>query len=245
MENTMNAVVQAPAASTEQKLFVTVPAVTFPDGSIEPSFQVATYLTSKGEDGTPTISASAAPWVEINYHDAVAAAAGAGLALITERQYLAMAIDIASVAANWSGGAVGEGDLKQGLHNDDFDEAQAGDVVPKDADEDRWFTLSNGDRICDAAGNAYSWVFDNVQGDEQGLLKDEFQANSPSIATAPFPSMKRGMGWRPSAGAGWSGVALVRGGCWDDGDYAGGFRLGYTVPRHSRDFVGFRCTKPA
>ncbi len=241
----MNAVAQAPAASIAQKLFATVPAVTFPDGSVEPSFQVATYLTSKGEDGAPTISASAAPWVEINYHDAVAAAAGAGLALITERQYLALAIDIASVAANWTGGAVGEGSLKQGLRNGDFDAAQAGDVVPESADEDRWFTLSNGDRICDASGNALSWVFDNVQGDEKGLLKGEFQADSISITTAPFPSMKRGMGWRPSAGDGRSGVALVRGGFWVDGDSAGVFYLSYPDPRYSLDFVGFRCTKPA
>jgi hypothetical protein len=242
--NTATSAETTALASAAAALFATVPAVTFPDGSIEPSFQVATYLTSKGEDGTPTISASAAPWVEINYHDAVAAAAGAGLALITERQYLAMAIDIASVAANWSDGAVGEGDLKQGLRNGDFNEAQAGDVVPKDADEDRWFTLSNGDRICDAAGNSYSWVFDNVQGDEQGLLKDEFQADSLSITTAPHPSMERGMGWRQRAGGGWSGGALVRGGYWDDGDSAGVFLLGYAGPRNSCDGVGFRCTKP-
>ncbi|RFP32452.1 hypothetical protein [Duganella sp. BJB476] len=241
----MNAVVQDPAASIEQKLFVTVPAVTFPDGSIESSFQVATYLTSKGEDGAATISASTAPWVKINYHDAVAAAAGAGLALITERQYLALAIDIASVAVNWTGGAVHEGNLKQGLRNGDFDEAQAGDVVPDDADEDRWFTLSNGERICDVAGNAYSWVFDNVQGDEKGLIKDEFQADSLSIAAAPFPSMKRGMGWRPSAGDGWSGNALIRGGYWLDGGVAGVFLLGYAHPRDSYGDVGFRCTKPA
>ncbi len=225
-------------------LFVTVPAVTFPDGSVEPSFQMATYLTGKGADGTATISASAAPWVEINYHDAVAVAAGAGLALITERQYLALAIDIASVAANWTGGAVGEGDLKQGLRNGDFDEAQAGDVVPDSADEDRWFTLSNGERICDAAGNAYSWVFDNVQGDAQGLMVGEFQEDSLSINAAPFKSLERGMGWFPRAGAAWSGRALVRGGYWVVGDYAGVFGLGYASPRGSDDNVGFRCTKP-
>lgn len=243
----MNTATSAETASLAgaTDLFITVPAVTFPDGSVEPSFQVAQYLTSKGENGSVTISASAAPWVEINYHDAVSAAARAGLALITERQYVALAIDIASVAENWTGGAVGEGDLKQGLRNGDFDEAQAGDVVHEDADEDRWFTLSNGERICDAAGNAYSWVFDNVQGDAQGLMADEFKADSLSITTAPFPSMKRGMGWRPSAGGGWSGFALVRGGCWGDGVDAGVFDLGCAGPRGSGGCVGFRCTKSA
>lgn len=226
-------------------LFATVPAVTFPDGSVEPSFQVAVYLTSKDENGTAVISPSLAPHVDISYHDAVAEAAGAGLALITERQYLAMALDIASVPSNWTGGAVGEGELKQGLRNGDFDEAQAGAVVPESADEDRWFTLSNGDRVCDASGNAYSWVFDNVQGDGKGLMAGEFAADSLSITCAPFPSMKRGMGWRPSAGSGWSGDALLRGGYWDDGDFAGVFVLGCAFPRGSDDVVGFRCTKPA
>jgi hypothetical protein len=242
--NTATSAETTALASAVTALFATVPAVTFPDGSVEPSFQVATYLTSKGEDGVPTISASAAPWVEINYHDAVAAAAGAGLALITERQYLALAIDIASVAANWTGGAVGEGDLKQGLRNGDFDAAQAGDVVSEAADEDRWFTLSNGERICDAAGNAYSWVFDNVQGDAKGLMAGEFQADSLSITAAPFPSLERGVGWIPKAGYGWSGLALIRGGFWRDGVGAGVFFLCYARPRFSGDDVGFRCTKP-
>jgi hypothetical protein len=243
--NTATSAETVALASAVAALFATVPAVTFPDGSVEPSFQVATYLTSKGEDGSAVISASAAPWVEINYHDAVAAAAGAGLALITERQYLALAIDIASVAANWTGGAVGEGDLKQGLRKGGYDEAQPGDVVPEDADEDRWFTLSNGERICDASGNALSWVFDNVQGDEQGLMKDEFQADSLSITTPPFPSLERGVGLYPKAGYGWSGYALIRGGCWRDGGDAGVFRLGYVRPSGARGYVGFRCTKPA
>jgi hypothetical protein len=243
--NTATSAETTALASAVAALFATVPAVTFPDGTVEPSFQVATYLTNKGKDGAATISASAAPWVEINYHDAVAAAAGAGLALITERQYLALAIDIASVAANWTGGAVGEGNLKQGLRKGNYDEAQAGDVVSEDADEDRWFTLSNGERICDAAGNAYSWVFDNVQGDAKGLMAGEFQADSLSIAAAPFPSSERGVGWIPKAGYGWSGLALVRGGYWNVGDDAGVFDLGCTRPRYSRGGVGFRCTKPA
>jgi len=226
-------------------MFVTVPAVTLPDGSVEPSFQIAQYLTSKADDGSATISAGAAPWVEIDYHEATAAAAAAGLALITERQYLALAIDIASVGANWTGGAVGDGDLKQGLRKDNFEEAQAGDVVSDDSSEDRWFVLSNGARVCDAAGNAYTWIRDNVQGDEQGLMTGEFKADSLSITCAPFPRLERGVGWIPRAGAGWSGSALVRGGCWFDGDGAGVFRLSCTVPRFSRGVVGFRCTKPA
>jgi len=224
--------------------FATVPEVTLPSGIVVPSFQVARYLTGKSADGTLLIASDAAPYVEISYHDAIAAACGAGLALITELQYLALAHDIASVAANWTGGAVGEGDLKQGLRNGEFDEAQPASVVSESPDEDRHFVLSNGEIIDDVAGNACSWVFDNVQGDDQGILKAPFADDSISLTTAPYPSRERGTGWRPGAGAAWSGYALIRGGYWDGGDYAGVFRLSYARPGDADDYVGFRCTKP-
>jgi hypothetical protein len=223
--------------------FVTVPATTLPGGHIEPSFEVGRYLCSKGAGGAAVIDAALPPWVSINYADARAACTAAGFNLITERQALALAINIAGVAANWTGGAVGEGSLHQGLRNDSVDSAQPGDFVPADADEQRWFELSNGERICDAAGNAFSWVFDNVQGDEQGLVAHAFAADSPSIASAPHASLERGVGWRPDAGRDWSGCALFRGGCFLSGDYAGVFRLGGGWPDGAYVLVGFRCTK--
>ena len=231
------------AGPATQSIFVTVPEVTLPGGVVVPSFQVGQYLASKGADGLAAVSAEGAPWVKINYRDAVAAASAAGLALITELQYLAIAHDIANQGANWTGGAGGVGKLKQGLREGSVDEAQPGAYIPEDADEDRWFVLSNGARICDVAGNAYSWVFDNVQGDEHGLVAEAFSSDSPSSATAPFPSMTSGMGWRPGAGMNRSGHALLRGGCWSDGGFAGVFNLGCTHPGGDLDHVGFRCTK--
>ena len=241
----MNAVTENTSAAVPQALstFVTVPATTLPGGHIEPSFQVGRYLCSKSSAGTAVIDATLAPWVNINYADARAACAAAGFKLITERQAMALAVNIAGVAANWTGGAVGEGSLRQGLRNDSVDSAQPGDFVPADADEQRWFELSNGERICDAAGNAFSWVFDNVQGDEQGLVARAFAADSPSITSAPYPSLERGVGWRPAAGRDWSGDALFRGGCFGSEDNAGVFYLGGDWPGGARDLVGFRCTK--
>ncbi len=241
--NQASAVESNAVLAAEQSVFVTVPAVTLPNGHIEPSFQVGQYFCSMGAAGLVVVTAAGAPLVDITYYESVAACIAAGFALITETQALAIAFDIAGVAANWTSGTVGVGKLKQGLRNGEVDEAQPGTYVPEDSDEDRWFTLSNGERICDAAGNLFGWIFDNVQGDERGVIARAFFADSPSIATAPHPSMSYGMGWRPDAGRDGSGNALIRGGCWNDGDRAGVFGLDYGWPDFALDYVGFRCTK--
>ncbi len=230
-------------AAVEQSLFVTVPDVTLPNGVIVPSFQVGQYLCSENDDGKAVVTATGTPWVDINYYDAKEACEAAGFKLITELQCLAIAHDIANVGKNWTGGAVGVGNLKQGLRNDTVDEAQAGDYVPDDADEGRWFELSNGERICDASGNAFTWVFDDVQGDSDGLIAKPFADDSPSLTTAPYPSMEKGTGWRPNAGRDWSGYALVRGGYWGSVDFAGAFYLDRDWPDGEGGDIGFRCTK--
>jgi hypothetical protein len=225
--------------------FVPVPETTLPNGTVVPAFRVAQYFASEGLDGKAIISESAVPWVEIDYHDTRKACEHSGFGLLTELQALAIAHDVANVAANWTGGAVGEGSLIQGLRNESVDEAQAGDYVPPDEDERRWFVLSNGSRVCDVAGNLYTWIFDNVQGDEHGIVAKAFAADSPSITTAHYPSMEKGTGWQPRAGSDWSGSALVRGGFWRSGDGAGVFRLGLDWPGDGGDYLGFRCTLPA
>lgn len=228
---------------SNNNLFVTVPTITLPNGVTVPSFQVGQYLCAKGEDGAAVVSATAAPWVRINYAEAGQACTAIGGKLITELQYLAIAHDIAAQGINWTGGKVGVGGVFQGLHQGHVDVAQPGDFVSNDESERRWHQLSNGEKVFDFAGNAYSWVFDDVQGDEQGLVARAFAEESPSIATAPHPCMENGMGWRPDAGSNWSGGALVRGGFWDDEDGAGVFYLGIGWPGSRVGFIGFRCTK--
>lgn len=223
---------QAEPAVTDQQedMFVPVPETLLPNGAVVPAFHVAKYFSSRSDDGHVAVSASATPWTRINYFDAVAAAEASGLKLITELQALAIAHDIANQGINWTGGAVGEGKLKQGLRKWSVDKAQAGDFISSDADEDRWFTLSNGSQICDAAGNLFTWIFDDVQGDERGIVAKPFAETSPSITTSPFPSMQKGAGWQPDSGFDWSGAALIRGGCWYSGDHAGAFRLDVDWP---------------
>src|ERR1019366_2944319 len=119
------------------------------------SFEVGQYICSRTEDGKAAVTATGTPWVEINYHDARKVCGVAGFKLITELQFLAIAHDIAGQDINWTGGKVGEGNLFQGIHKWNVEAAQAGDYLPPDEEERRWFELSNGARILDLAGNAY------------------------------------------------------------------------------------------
>ena len=230
----------APATVISATGFVTVPETTLPNGLVVPAFQVSQFHIAKGEDGKPTVNEQLVPWTEIDFAGAKEQCAALGGQLIRETQALALAWNVFNVAANWSGGAVGEGTLNMGLHDDyDLDEAPTG-VYEQ---QKRGFLLSNGETVFDVAGLVYSWVFDDVQGDDEGLVAKAFAEDSPSIATAPYPSCEKGMGWRPNAGANWSGYALVRGGRWFSGSRAGVFYLGYGWPDYGYVYVGFRCTK--
>lgn len=229
-------------APVSTNLFVTIPETTLPGGLVVPAFRVGQFFTSKGADGKAVVTADGTPWTRINYHEAREACVTAGFALLTETQALAIAWNVSQQDANWTGGKVGEGSLFQGLRNNTVDGAQPGTYVPSDLDEQRWFVLSNGERICDVAGNIYGWIFDNIQGDENGIIARDFAVDSPSITTAPYASDTHGMGdyevWD------WSGRALVRGGCWYSVSFAGAFYLCGDWPDGRFDGVGFRCTSP-
>jgi hypothetical protein len=232
-------------ASTEAAidLFVTVPETTLPNGQVVPSFQVGQYLCSLAADGKAAVTAEGEPFVEVDYDTARRACANAGYALITETQALALAYNVSQVAANWIGGVVGVGSLKQGLRYSTY-EGKPGSFVSDNADEDRWFVLSNGERVCDVAGNLFTWVFDDVQGNDRGIVARAFTPESSSVSTSPYASREKGAGWQPSKTADWSGGALFRGGYWCSEAYAGVFHLGFGWPDYRGDDVGFRCTKP-
>jgi len=232
-------------AVIEANLFTNVPEVTLPNGTVVHAFRVGTYLCSKGDDDRPIVVADRAPWVSINFHDTVKALKAADLSLLTGTQSLAIAWDIYNQPENWTGGKVGEGKVFQGLHKWTVSSAQAGTYESPDADERRWHMLSNGEKIWDFAGNAYTWLFDDIHGNpETGIINQPMPADSPYLAIPPHPSMGKGMGWRPDGERDWSGDALVRGGCWYSGDLAGVFRLDYVWPGNGSGGVGFRCTKP-
>jgi len=235
----MNAPEKLPAATRD--LFVSVPETILPGGRVVPAFKVGQFLTSQNAKGKAAITAEGAPWVRINYHEARKAADEAGYKLITDSQALALAYQVAAQDSNWTGGKVGTGKLFQGFRKGTSVCAAVGDFEPADPDERRWFILPNGERIYDVAGNAYTWVEDDTQGDAKGLIAKPFTANSPSIVI-PYPAEDKGQGWTPRVGADWSGLALIRGGCWFSGSDAGAFYLSSDWPVCRYDLVGFRCT---
>jgi len=234
---------EAADAATTGDQFITVPETTLPCGTVVPSFQVGQYAASKSSDGKAVITADGKPWTSINFENAKQACLDAGYSLITETQWLAIAHNVVNVDANWTKGKVGEGKLFRGIRKGNVSEAQAGDFDPTDKKERRWLTLSNGEKICDMNGNVFSWIFDDLHGDEKGVINKPFDTKDPSISTAPYPSLEKGMGWRPDCARNWSGGALFRGGYWGSDDAAGVFRLSYDWPGYDGYRVGFRCTK--
>ncbi len=228
-----------PAASSyfppPEEQLVVVPEVTLPNGTTVPSFKVSQYHCSQSEDGSP--------WVNISYDDARKVCQEAGMSLITELQALAIAHDIVQQDINWTGGKVGMGKVFQGLHKETVEGPQGRDFLSSDPEERRWHELSNGSRIYDFAGHVFSWVFDDVQGDENGIVARPFAKDSPSISTSSGLSAAQGIGWAPQAESIVAGDALLRGGCWYSGRHSGVFYLDYGHPGYDGGSLGFRCTK--
>lgn len=222
--------------------FVTVLETTLPNGTVVPAFKVGKYACSQSDIGSAMITADRKPWHSINFHNAKKACTESGYALITELQYLAIAYQITQQDINWTSGKVGEGEIYRGIHKGNLNEAQDGHYESDDPTERRWHELANGERVYDFSGNIYSWVFDDVQGDENGIIAKPFEADSATKTTAPYGNREHGIG-DTSTGRDWSGYALVRGGYWRSDDRAGVFRLFRDWPGYGNFSVGFRCTK--
>jgi hypothetical protein len=242
-QSTSEAVAPSINSILEHHQFVAIPPATLPNGQLVPAFLVGKYLSAIDAAGAVIVSESAVPSVRISYHAARKACADSGLAMLTLAQSTALAINVAGMAENWSGGQVGEGKLMQGLHLGTARGAVDGKFESEKAAERRGFMLSTGDVIFDVAGHLYTWLFDDVQGDANGVVAGPFAAGSPAVV-APFPSLKKGMGWYPDADDDWSRYALLRGGCWCSSSDAGVFRLNLDSPGDGRNGVGFRCTQP-
>lgn len=229
-------------AVAASSIFITVPDVTLPSGRVVPSFLAAKYLSSRGAGGIAQSTEDGKPWVEISYHEARRTCADAGYDPLFETRALAIAYDISQQDINWTGGKVGEGKIFQGIHKGNVGEAQPATYESDNVEERRWHQLSNGERIYDFSGNVFTWIFDDVQGDADGIT-GKIAGNSISLTTAPFPSQEKGIGWYPEGGCNWSGLALLRGGFWGSCSRAGVFDLCGGGPGDRGGYVGFRCTK--
>jgi hypothetical protein len=233
---------QIAAYASLESEFITVPEVTLLDGTVVPSFRVGKYHCAKVE-GKLVVSAALEPVVHINYYDSVVLCQASGYKLITDTQIMAIAHDIARQGINWTGGEVGKGELIKGLHKASVRGVQTGEYESNDPAERRWHQLSNGEVIFDFSGHLYSWVYDDVQGNEDGIIARKFAMDSISLQ-APYPSMTNGVGWYPDAGTNWSGRAILRGSSWHSRVKAGVCRLRNIWPRDGYGYVGIRCTYP-
>lgn len=222
--------------------YIEIPDTTLPNGSVVPSFVVGQYYCSKASGGKATVSPIDLPWVDITYEEAAIACKRSGGSLITERQCLAIATRIAADPRNWIGG-VESGTLKQGLHNGSVSSPQPGNYTPPDPIEDRWFYVTDNDKICDFAGNIFGWAFDDVQGNRTGVIDRAISAQSISITSAPFPSLQRGMGKMAEPGYDWEGMVMARGGGVNGGDNTGVFRMRACWPTERFDHIGFRMVR--
>lgn len=224
--------------------YITVPGRTLCNGVVVPEFKVMAYPAAMGEAGVPVSVPDLKPWVNVSYYRAKEVSEKAGLGLLRESQAIALVHDIIEQDENWTGGKVGEGRLYGGLHKDSVSGPQAGDYEPTDPEERTWYVLSSGQRIYHWSGNVCEWIFDDLHGDENGIIAERFEKGDPSI-TCPYSPMEKGIGWYPEAGDDWSGDAPVRGGNWSDGAGAGAFYLNsYTPTSTGYNSVGFRCTRP-
>lgn len=235
----------APAAKPMVEVdpdFIQYPDSTLPCGLFVPAFKYAVRPCTKGTDGRIAFDPSAKPWVNINYNDAVTACAASGFQLSRESQELAIRLDIVKQDINWTGGKVGAGNVYQGIHKDNVSGAQPANYESSNPEERSWHQLSTGHKVYGLAGNIWTWTHDDIQGNDKGLA-GKIAADSPSLTTAPYPSLKNGMGWRPDGALDWSGHALIRGGYWSSRSYSGVFTLFSGSPDSDPDGVGFRCTQ--
>ena len=222
---------------------VNVPATMVGD-TLVPAFRVGQFLCGRGLYDTIQIDSQSVPWTSIPYAEALRVSYECGLALLTERQALAIAQDILRQPVNWTGGAVGVGRLYQGLHQGVVSRPQAATYLPRQQIERRWHVLSNGDIIFDMAGNAYSWIFDDVQGDARGVVARGFAPNSPTTARSEEWPHDIGAGDGPLPGTDYRGEALIRGGHAGSGAVAGIFHFRTHVIERGEYEIGFRVTAP-
>lgn len=154
---------------------------------------------AKNVGGVATSQPGDQPWVNISQNAARTAAEGAcsGCSLITDVQWMTIAMNITSVASNWSGGSVGNGYIYRG-HSDSnpasilaasSNDASAyegtGNSSSSGTDQRRTLTLTNGEVIWDIAGNAWEWTNDTITSGKPGLIGESSSTwkdyNNPNL----------------------------------------------------------------
>ena len=231
-------------------------------------FYVMKYQ-AKNVGSIPTSQAAGTPWVSITQTSAIdtARSLGQGYHLITEAEWMTIAMDTLYIDSNWTGGVVGSGSLYSG-HNDNSptttldastDDSNGyygtGNTAP--SNQRRTLTLSNGEVIWDLAGNVWEWTCAQIIGGDQPTATPGFNWRELTAITrwgALNYSLPTGRGWNSTQGLGkifsdgtstnTTLYGFIRGGCWNSVATAGAFGvLLSNTPSGTFTNVGFRVAK--
>lgn len=234
-------------------------------------FCVAKY-EMKNVGGVATSVATGLPWVGIPRGDFSTTSGGAWKAckdlgaqydLISNAQWQAIARNIESTPSNWSGGAVGSGAFSRGHTDNSPSSALAADANDNNGCvgtgetcsgvlwnfQRRTHKLSNGETIWDLGGNVWEWNRDNYLDlgvnpaisptwEEHTTLSPNNKALFSSLGA--YSSIQN-----IGAVRGGTAGAVMRGGYWGNGWYAGIFSVILSYPTDyvgaDSSLIGFRC----
>jgi len=218
------------------------------------SFCVMKYEAKDDGSGKPVSKPDGTPWVSITQLNAKAKCESIGAHLITENEWLSIVRNLELQASNWTGGAVGSGQIPRG--NSDSGAAMDGTSELSGVNK-RTHTLSNGEVIWDLAGNVWEWTDATILGKNQpssattGFTWREYTAltNYRDIAPENLLPMNnynatQGYGRIYSDGTATNNNnrAFLRGGSWSYGSHAGVLALILRYgPGLSISYLGFRC----
>ncbi|MCT4643071.1 MAG: SUMF1/EgtB/PvdO family nonheme iron enzyme [Bacteriovoracaceae bacterium] len=203
------------------------------------------------------------PWRNISANEAAAEceSLGNGYHLISNPEWMAIARDIETQAANWTGGSVGSGCLYRGNSGEtttgdgtNVTDSCGYDGANPEAGSNRDLrakhTLSSGDTIFDISGNIdemVDWDKDTIgfQLGPTGCFGGEL-SSSPCGSLVDADYNTQNGGYNRTNGVGWFnggfGGAAWRGGSWQSVNYAGAFSLSFSGSAiGSGQWTGFRC----
>ena len=225
---------------------------------------------AKNVGGVATSQAGSSPWTTISQSEAATAAQNAcsGCRLITDPEWMTIAMNVISVPSNWVSGTVGSGAMYKGHTDanpnnplaagvDDSDNyAGTGNAIP--SDQRRTYMLTNGEIIWDLSGNVREWTDATLTGGQPGLPSESayswksynngsLQWNSLPVTSRPTGTLyptSQGVGGLYSNAGSSATVAIHRGNSWTGGGNAGVLALILdATPTSKLSNVGFRVAK--